>query len=223
MRTFFDLTDERFAVFEDFTGDLIDGDAYSAMLEAAFDATGRMSFELLRCDDFGGIAVLHAIQKIVLEDEEEGIARPESAPPSGSRPARNRPGGVRALLRRPLGRRGVRHGRVRRLRRARGRIDRDVPVILLVLVALAAGSARAGTSARAGRHARRAPAGQERLMDEKLSVLNEARRSSGGVPGLSSRRCAATTSRSSRSRSRRWRRSRRGARDLEMRQQAIDR
>ena len=73
MRTFFDLSDKRFAVFEDFTGDLIDGDAYSAMLEAAFDATGRMSFELLRCDDFGGIAVLHAIQKIVLKDEEEGI------------------------------------------------------------------------------------------------------------------------------------------------------
>ena len=73
MRTFFDLADERFAVFEDFTGDLIDGGAYSAMLEAAFDATGRMSFELLRCDDFGGIAVLHAIQKVVLEDEEEGI------------------------------------------------------------------------------------------------------------------------------------------------------
>jgi len=73
MRTFFDLTDERFAVFEDFTGDLIDGGAYSAMLEAAFDATGRMSFELLRCDDFVGIAVLHAIQRIVLEDEEEGI------------------------------------------------------------------------------------------------------------------------------------------------------
>jgi hypothetical protein len=73
MRTFFDLSDERFAVFEDFTGDLIDGPAYSAMLEAAFDATGRMSFELLRCDDFGGIAVLHAIQRIVFADEEEGI------------------------------------------------------------------------------------------------------------------------------------------------------
>jgi hypothetical protein len=73
MRTFFDLADERFAVFEDFTGELIDGLAYSAMLEAAFDATGRMSFELLRCDDFGGVAVLHAIQRIVLDDVEEGI------------------------------------------------------------------------------------------------------------------------------------------------------
>ena len=73
MRTFFDLSDPRFAVFEDFTGDLIDGEAYSAMLEAAFDATGMMSFELLRCDDFGGIAVLHAIQKILFENEEEGI------------------------------------------------------------------------------------------------------------------------------------------------------
>jgi hypothetical protein len=73
MRSFFDLSDPRFAVFEDFTGELIDGEAYSAMLEAAFDATGRMSFELLRCDDFGGVAVLHAIQKVVFEDVEEGI------------------------------------------------------------------------------------------------------------------------------------------------------
>ncbi|MGZ8429986.1 MAG: YybH family protein [Candidatus Deferrimicrobiaceae bacterium] len=72
MRLFFDLSDSRFGVFEDFTGDLIDGEGYSAMLEAAFDATGRMSFELLRCDDFGGIAVLHAIQRVVLEDVEEG-------------------------------------------------------------------------------------------------------------------------------------------------------
>ena len=73
MRVFFDLSDPRFAVFEDFTGELIDGDGYSAMLEALFDATGRMSFELLRCDDFGGVAVVHALQKIVLQDEEEGI------------------------------------------------------------------------------------------------------------------------------------------------------
>src|SRR5512134_1024336 len=73
MRSFFDLSDPRFAVFEDFTGDLIDGDGYSAMLEALFDATGQMSFELLRCDDFGGIGVVHALQKIAFEDEEEGI------------------------------------------------------------------------------------------------------------------------------------------------------
>jgi len=73
MRSFFDLSDPRFSVFEDFTGELFDGDAYSAILEAAFDATGRMSFELLRCDDFGGVAVVHAFQKIALEDEEEGI------------------------------------------------------------------------------------------------------------------------------------------------------
>ena len=73
MRAFFDLSDPRFAVFEDFTGGLIDGDGYSAMLEALFDATGRMSFELLRCDDFGGVAVVHARQNIAFEDEEEGI------------------------------------------------------------------------------------------------------------------------------------------------------
>jgi len=73
MRSFFDLSDPRFAVFEDFTGELIDGDGYSAMLEAAFDATGRMSFDLLRCDDFGGVTLLHAVQRIVFEDVEEGV------------------------------------------------------------------------------------------------------------------------------------------------------
>jgi hypothetical protein len=73
MRAFFDLADPRFAVFEDFAGELIDGEAYSAMLEAAFDATGTMSFDLLRCDDFGEVAVLHALQRIAFEDEEEGI------------------------------------------------------------------------------------------------------------------------------------------------------
>jgi hypothetical protein len=73
MRSFFDLSDPRFAVFEDFTGELIDGEGYAAMLEAAFDATGRMSFDLLRCDDFGGVALLHAVQKIIFEDEDEGM------------------------------------------------------------------------------------------------------------------------------------------------------
>jgi len=73
MRAVFDLSDPRFSVFEDFTGELFDGEAYSAILEAAFDASGRMSFELLRCDDFGGVAVIHALQRIAFEDEEEGI------------------------------------------------------------------------------------------------------------------------------------------------------
>lgn len=73
LRAFFDLSDPRFAVFEDFTGELIDAEGYAAMLEAAFDATGTMSFELLRCDDFGGVAVVHALQRVAFEDEEEGI------------------------------------------------------------------------------------------------------------------------------------------------------
>ncbi len=73
MRSFFAFSDPRFAVFEDFTGELIDGAAYSAMLEAAFEAPGRMSFELLRSDDFEGVAVVHALQEIRLVDEEEGI------------------------------------------------------------------------------------------------------------------------------------------------------
>ena len=71
LRTFFALDDPRFAVFEDFSGDLFDGETYSAILEAAFDATGEMSFELLRSDRFGDFAVIHAIQKLVDEDEEE--------------------------------------------------------------------------------------------------------------------------------------------------------
>jgi hypothetical protein len=75
MRECFALSDPRFAVFEDFAGDLIDGAGYSAMLEAAFDATGRMTFELLRSDDFGEVAVVHALQRIRLGEEggEEGI------------------------------------------------------------------------------------------------------------------------------------------------------
>ncbi len=72
MRDLFALSDPRFAVFEDFTAELIDAEAYSAMLEAAFDATGEMTFELLRCDDFGGAAVLHALQRVRFEDAEEG-------------------------------------------------------------------------------------------------------------------------------------------------------
>jgi len=75
MRDLFALSDPRFAVYEDFTAELIDAEAYSAMLEAAFDATGNMTFDLLRCDDFGGTAVLHALQRIRLEDAEEEIGR----------------------------------------------------------------------------------------------------------------------------------------------------
>jgi ketosteroid isomerase-like protein len=74
LRAFFALEDPRFAVFEDYSGKLFDGDDYGAILEGAFDATAEMSFELLRCDRFGDFAVVHAIQKIEEWDEEEGIA-----------------------------------------------------------------------------------------------------------------------------------------------------
>lgn len=74
MRSFFALDDPRFAVFEDYSGKLFDGGDYGVILEAAFDATAEMSFELLRCDSFGDFAVVHAIQKLVEMDEEEGIA-----------------------------------------------------------------------------------------------------------------------------------------------------
>jgi hypothetical protein len=73
MRSLFALDDPRFAVFEDFSGELFDGELYGVMLESAFDATGTMSFELLRSDEFGDFTVVHAIQKLVEQDEEEGL------------------------------------------------------------------------------------------------------------------------------------------------------
>jgi hypothetical protein len=74
LRSFFALEDHRFGVFEDYAGVLFDGETYGAVLEAAFDATAEMSFELLRCDRFDGFAVVHAIQKLIDSDEEEGMA-----------------------------------------------------------------------------------------------------------------------------------------------------
>ena len=74
LRSFFALEDQRFAVFEDYSGKLFDGADYGVILEAAFDATAEMSFELLRCDRFGDFAVVHAIQKLEERDEVEGIA-----------------------------------------------------------------------------------------------------------------------------------------------------
>ena len=73
LKTCFALEDSRFGVFEDYAGVLFDGEAYGAILEAVFDATAEMSFELLRCDRFDGFAVVHAIQKLVDRDEDEGI------------------------------------------------------------------------------------------------------------------------------------------------------
>ena len=72
LRTFFALDDPRFAVFEDFSKDLFDGETYGAILEGTFDASGEMSFELLRCDRFGDFAIIHALQKIV-DEEEKGV------------------------------------------------------------------------------------------------------------------------------------------------------
>lgn len=75
LRSFFALDDPRFGVFEDFTGELLDGEGYAATLEAAEGASGTMTYELLRCDRFGDFAVVHAVQEIDFADEEEGIAR----------------------------------------------------------------------------------------------------------------------------------------------------
>ncbi|MBI5576252.1 MAG: nuclear transport factor 2 family protein [Deltaproteobacteria bacterium] len=74
LRTFFALDDHRFAVFEDYSGKLFDGGDYRAILESVFDATAEMSFDLLRCDRFGDFAVIHAMQRIEEQDEEEGIS-----------------------------------------------------------------------------------------------------------------------------------------------------
>lgn len=73
LRSFFALDDARFAVFEDFSEKLFDGDTYGIILEAVFDATGEMTFELLRCDTFGDYATVHAIQKIVDKEDAGAI------------------------------------------------------------------------------------------------------------------------------------------------------
>lgn len=73
LRSFFALDDPRFAVFEDYSGELFDGEGYGVVLESAFDATAEMGFDLLRSDRFGEFTVVHAIQKLTERDEEEGI------------------------------------------------------------------------------------------------------------------------------------------------------
>ena len=73
LRSFFMLDDPRFGVFEDYAGALFDGEGYGGILEGVFDATAEMSFDLLRCDRFDDFTVVHAIQKMVDTDEEEGI------------------------------------------------------------------------------------------------------------------------------------------------------
>lgn len=70
LRALFALDDPRFGVFEDFSEDLFDGERYEAVIEGVVDTTGEMSFDLLRCDQFGDFAVIHALQKIVDEDED---------------------------------------------------------------------------------------------------------------------------------------------------------
>ncbi len=73
LQSFFALDDPRFAVFEDYSGELFDGEGYGVVLESVFDATAEMEFDLLRSDRFGIFAVVHAIQKLAERDEEEGI------------------------------------------------------------------------------------------------------------------------------------------------------
>ncbi len=73
LQSFFALDDPRFSVFEDFSDKLFDGEGYRVILEGVFDASGEMSFDLLRCDTFGELATVHAIQRLV-DTNEEGEA-----------------------------------------------------------------------------------------------------------------------------------------------------
>jgi hypothetical protein len=75
MRSFLATDDPRFAIFEDFSGDLLNGETYNLMLESVADSTGEMSFELIRCDAFGDYAVVHGFQSLKArpgEEAEEG-------------------------------------------------------------------------------------------------------------------------------------------------------
>jgi ketosteroid isomerase-like protein len=75
MRAFLATDDPRFAMFEDFSADLLNGQTYEAMLESVADSTGEMSFELVRCDAFGDFAVVHGYQRLQArpgDEEEEG-------------------------------------------------------------------------------------------------------------------------------------------------------
>ena len=78
MRGFLALEDPRFAVFEDFSGELLNGSTYNAMLESVADSTGEMSFDLLRSDRFGDLVLIHGYQHLKApgEDpaEEAGVA-----------------------------------------------------------------------------------------------------------------------------------------------------
>lgn len=75
MRALLATDDPRFAMFEDFSGDLLNGETYDAMLESVSESTGEMSFDLLRCDTFGDFAVVHGYQHLKArpgDEEEEG-------------------------------------------------------------------------------------------------------------------------------------------------------
>lgn len=72
MRACMALSDPRFAIFEDFSGELLDAETYGAMLESVVDSAGTMTFDLLRCDAFGDFAVVHAMQNLEIDDEEMG-------------------------------------------------------------------------------------------------------------------------------------------------------
>ena len=75
MRSFLATDDPRFAIFEDFSGDLLNGETYALMLDSVADSTGEMSFEVVRCDTFGDCAVVHGYQSLKArpgEEAEEG-------------------------------------------------------------------------------------------------------------------------------------------------------
>src|SRR3990172_9431086 len=65
LRTFFALDDPRFAVFEDFSKDLFDGETYAAILGGTFRPSGGVSFGPAGCRPFGRFAIRPPNQKIV--------------------------------------------------------------------------------------------------------------------------------------------------------------
>lgn len=78
----FALGDPRFSVYEEFSGELMNGNYYGWALCSVVDARGEMSFELVKSDRFGDFALVHAIQTIA----------------SGKREPRSGEGTVRATL-----------------------------------------------------------------------------------------------------------------------------
>jgi hypothetical protein len=72
MQSFFALDDDRFRIFEEFSGYLLSGEDFKRILSLAEEATGVMFFEELDCRVYGEYALLHAIQRVVGKTDGKG-------------------------------------------------------------------------------------------------------------------------------------------------------